>query len=374
MRIVLASGTPYLPQVRGGVEVNTHEIATELLARGHEVSVLTRLSYRDAFGLRARIAQGLSAAGCRDDSLGYAVYRARNPSALVPDMLRPDVVVIQNGNPWPVTTAFAERGVPSLVYLHGLGFDSWPRQSAATGGDRIPASGYLSISDFVKRRFAAKHGIPTRVIPPIHQRERYVAERREPAYATLINPVAVKGVDLAIEVAARCPEIPFCFVKGWPLGLRGRRRLKARLAQLSNVTFRENVAMPTVYGWTRILLVPSQWEAETWGRVATEAQYNGIPVLATDRGGLPESVGPGGSIFPVNASPDLWAAELRRLWSDPEAYREKSEAATAYSTRRAIDVEAQIESLEEILSQTAKIPQRGLYQPDRVFEGGLLTV
>ncbi len=50
----------------------------------------------------------------------------------------------------------------------------------------------------------------------------------------------------------------------------------------------------SVYAATRVLLVPSQWKAETWGRVASEAQFSGIPVLASDVGGSPEAVAPGG--------------------------------------------------------------------------------
>jgi len=373
MKIVLASGTPYLPQVRGGVEVNTHEIATELIARGHSVRVLTRLSYRDAFGLRARLVQGFSSRGVRDDDLGYEVLRARQPSALVPRMERPDVVVIQNGDPWPVTTAFAKRGVPSLVYLHGLGFDAWPRQAEAAGSERIPACGFLSISEFVKRRFEARHGIFTRVIVPIHRRERYVGGTRDPRFVTLVNPVAVKGVDLALEIARRCPDIPFCFVKGWPLGLAEARRLRARVAQLANVTLRENSDMAEVYGFTRLLLVPSQWEAETWGRVATEAQYNGIPVVASDRGGLPEAVGPGGTILPFDACADVWAWEVSRLWHDRTTYGVKAETALAYAQRPAIDVDSQICTLEEILARTAGITQPFVDGSSRAFVGGLLT-
>jgi hypothetical protein len=48
--VMLVTGTPYLPQVVGGVEVNTHEIATELNRRGCKTAVLAKLSLRDAFG------------------------------------------------------------------------------------------------------------------------------------------------------------------------------------------------------------------------------------------------------------------------------------------------------------------------------------
>jgi hypothetical protein len=184
-----------LPQVRGGVEVNTHELATELIARGHNVAVLTRLSYRDGFGIRMQLSQGIFGRGCHDDALGYDVFRARRPYALVTSMEKPDVVVIQNGSPGPIATAFARLGIPVLAYLHGLGFETWPRQSEATGKAALPISRYLSISDFTARRFEERHGIQTRVIPPIHRPERY-RTARAPRYVTLINPVAVQGVDL----------------------------------------------------------------------------------------------------------------------------------------------------------------------------------
>ncbi|BAT61495.1 spore coat protein SA [Variibacter gotjawalensis] len=345
MRIVLLSGTPYLPQVRGGVEVNTHELAVELMQRGHAVTVLTRLSYRDGFGLKTQIKRWLGE-DISDRSLGYEVIRVRDLAAVITDLPKPDVVVIHNGDPTRVAAAFAQRDVPVLVYMHGLGFDSWPCQSGPVGV--LPVSGFLSISEFVADRFRAKHGIVTRAIPPVHRAERYRTERNG-RYVTLINPVPVKGVDLALNVAERLPDIAFCFVKGWPLGLREGRLLKARIAKLPNVTFRENSDMKDVYRDTQILLVPSQWEAETWGRVVTEAHFSGIPVVASDRGGLRESVGPGGVVLPANDHPDRWASAIRSIWDDPERYRQLSTAALKYSRRPGISIEHQVTTFEEIL-------------------------
>ena len=71
--------------------------------------------------------------------------------------------------------------------------------------------------------------------------------------------------------------------------------------------------MADEYAQARLLLVPSVWE-EAWGRVVTEAQLNGIPVLATAIGGLPESVGPGGILIPPGSGIEVWNAHLRKLW------------------------------------------------------------
>jgi glycosyltransferase involved in cell wall biosynthesis len=68
----------------------------------------------------------------------------------------------------------------------------------------------------------------------------------------------------------------------------------------------------------------------------TEAQVSGIPLLASDRGGLPESVGPGGILLPVDAPLDDWLVAFDRLWSDREAHRTYSELALAHARRPTI--------------------------------------
>jgi glycosyltransferase involved in cell wall biosynthesis len=91
-----------------------------------------------------------------------------------------------------------------------------------------------------------------------------------------------------------------------------------------------------IYAATRVLLVPSKWSEETWGRVASEAQFSGIPILATDVGGLPEAIGPGGLILPHNAPPETWAIALRQLWNDSDQYGRLSKLALSHSQRDAI--------------------------------------
>jgi glycosyltransferase involved in cell wall biosynthesis len=90
--------------------------------------------------------------------------------------------------------------------------------------------------------------------------------------------------------------------------------------------------MTKIYGECKILLVPSVWE-EAYGRVVTEAQISGIPVVASDRGGLPEAVGPGGILIGLDRPIDDWGAVVRKLWSDKECYAQLSVAAMAHAER-----------------------------------------
>jgi glycosyltransferase involved in cell wall biosynthesis len=108
--------------------------------------------------------------------------------------------------------------------------------------------------------------------------------------------------------------------------------------------------MASIYAETRVLLVPSLWE-ETWGRVATEAQFSGIPVLASDAGGLPEAVGQGGILLRRDTPPEIWADRLRALWGDTAIYREKREAALVHAARPELDIGCQ---MDELLSITER--------------------
>ena len=47
---------------------------------------------------------------------------------------------------------------------------------------------------------------------------------------------------------------------------------------------------------------------------------SGIPVLATDIGGLPEAVGDGGILLGEDATAEAWVEALSRLWDDEATY------------------------------------------------------
>ena len=89
---------------------------------------------------------------------------------------------------------------------------------------------------------------------------------------------------------------------------------------------------------TRLLLMPSLMENA--GLVAMEAMLNGIPVLASNRGGLPETIGDAGFLFdipscytpetrevPTAEEVEPWVETIIRLWDDAAEYERWSRAA-----------------------------------------------
>lgn len=348
MKILFATGHGYLPQRVGGSESSSHELILALGEAGHDCSVLAQLQGNGWLALRNRVVMKLARQPLLSDRApGYPVFRAWAPHLQVERLLRrlrPDVVLVQSGEAFRMAKAFVQAGVPTMVYLRDVEFHELGGRPA-----ELPELGYLANSRFVAERFAAAFGPEPKIIRPLFRSERYACQRN-PKQVTFVNPHPVKGVDLAFEVAGLCPDIPFCFVEGWPMNAQEQRDLESRVAQHPNVRLQPRTHdMRSVYGVTKLLLAPSQWE-EAWGRVVTEAHFSGIPVIASDRGGLPEAVGPGGRVLAHDAPAEAWAAAVREYWENAAIYRAASDSALVYARRSEIDPRQQIAGVIAALS------------------------
>jgi glycosyltransferase involved in cell wall biosynthesis len=164
-----------------------------------------------------------------------------------------------------------------------------------------------------------------------------------------MNPVAQKGLDLTLRIASECPDIPFLFVESWLLSSDALADLKTRIAPFRNITFLHRTDdVRAIYARARFILAPSQWR-EAWGRVASEAQCSGLPVIGSDRGGLPEAIGPGGLVIPADAELAGWVAAVRRLWFDARHYDEMSERALMHAERPEMNPEARFETFLDVI-------------------------
>jgi glycosyltransferase involved in cell wall biosynthesis len=166
---------------------------------------------------------------------------------------------------------------------------------------------------------------------------------------TLVNPQTSKGLcvfaRIAEVLARRRPEIPLLVVEGrshesW------RKQTGIDLEHLSNVQVMPMTGDPReFYAVTKIVLMPSLWN-ESFGLVAAEAMLNGIPVLASNRGALPETISDAGFLFdvpvrcvpeslevPTAAEVEPWIETILRLWDDPAHYDQWSQKSLDHAQR-----------------------------------------
>ncbi len=153
----------------------------------------------------------------------------------------------------------------------------------------------MTCSAYLAKSFAAAWDRPTTVLYGQIERRAYLvppdlAPLPGDRHVGMVNPVAVKGVNLFLSAAKLFPDLRFSALLNWIGTPEQRNGLDRLRAELPNLRFEENTPDPRgFYARTALLLVPSRWH-EGFGRVAVEALLNGIPVLASRIGGLPEAV------------------------------------------------------------------------------------
>jgi glycosyltransferase involved in cell wall biosynthesis len=399
MRLLFASTHGYLDP-SSGAALATRELLEGLATRGADCRVLSTgvLDYERETPLdevlaglelparrsRAVLGQGgaaevidLTVEGVRVTLLPTASSRAeRSPGRRESDLFldladqvlerfRPDVLLTYGGHPagLELMRRARARGIAVVFHLHNFGYDD--RRAFAD------ASAVIFPSEYSRRHHARLLGLDGPVIPDPIPLDRVVAEDPEPRYVTFINPQPSKGATvfarIAIELNRRRPEIPFLVVEG-----RGTsdalRRLPVDLSGLTNLHRMANTPDPRdFYRVSRAVLVPSLWR-ESLGRVPMEALANGIPVLASDRGALPETLGDAGFVFTIPerygphtleipAARDVapWVAVIEKLWGEPAF--EASHKALARAEARRWDPGIVIGRFEELFHSLCAGPK-----------------
>lgn len=138
-------------------------------------------------------------------------------------------------------------------------------------------------------------------------------------HVLFFNPIRVKGVDLAVDIARELPDTPFVFVEGWwPPENTSSWPL--------NVRYHPRTSQPGhLYARAHAVLVPSTVE-DASPRVLLEATVHGCPALGSRRGGIPEYL----SDWQLPSStPANWAEKLATLIARPDVRQHLVEAQTA---------------------------------------------
>lgn len=185
----------------------------------------------------------------------------------------------------------------------------------------------------------------------------------------MLNPSGIKGLPIFLELAQAFPTAKFAAVPGWGTTPSDLESLTA-LANVELLPPAED--MDEILSRTRILVVPSLC-AETYGRAGLEAMLRGIPVLASNVGGLAETKLGVDYLLPVapitsyrgttdalrNPEPVIppqpvgpWQAALRELLEDSDRYDQISKASRDAALAYLADL--RFEDFEARLAQVAQ--------------------
>ena len=337
----------------GGEERTVDDITALLKARGHEVRRLERSSI-DAG--RVRAARGLLGGGVDPEEVTQAVAE-----------LGAEVVHAHNVHPlfgWRALAAARQAGARTVLHVHNFrlfcaiavayrdgapcyrcrGRDTLPGLRHRCRGSYTEAAVYAAglhrqqplLFEHADRFVVVSEahgarlrelGLPaekTELLPNFVPADRFAGGSRAGAgeYALVAGRlVEEKGFDTAVRAAVGA---------GVSLVVAGEGPDQERLRELAaggDVRF-TGLLTPGRLAEVRrdagLVLAPSRCE-EACPYSVLDALAAGVPVLASDRGGLPELVSPD-SVLPAE-DPGAWTDALARLWRDPEARTRLGEGA-----------------------------------------------
>lgn len=321
MKVLVVKPSYFFPS--NGGEISLLENMGELQNRGHQVRALSLVNSFDQSLLEGR---GFLESDTKDSGT-YTLFnqsfelrvdskfRQHDPQALsdFQEELAGLLVEWEPDEVWThytdfLCTAAAIRLNHAPVIVRQTDFE-FPRLSALQTFPEIYEAyrriTHLQVASAFMQRAVQKEFPQAQVRLLLNSMNRLKQEplTREKKYWVMVNPVKVKGFDFFCELATQRPLDSFMVVGNWghqaPPPMPPGMKFLERQEDLKKI-WRE----------ARALLMPSVWQ-EAFGRLPLEAMSVGVPVLASDRGSLPETVGVPECVLPLEKT--VWMRAMDEL-------------------------------------------------------------
>ncbi|OMD87465.1 MULTISPECIES: glycosyltransferase [Paenibacillus] len=368
MNLLFLSEGAYFAYYQGAVKAN-RAVFESLAARGHQCRVVHLVDQEDSLlqveeqlqehGVNDIIRSAHSLQGtvngveCHFTTSVMLLYRTAG------DLMKkgkPDVVLVNMAYHTMVAAGIklvAGSASKLVVICHDVitlpfGPHSWI-ENPLLRQELAQVSGFIGDSDFVAHNITEwgsyTNAVSLRfpiygdgIFPTFHNFNR--------GYIAICNPTEIKGLSIFLKLAQAFPDYPFAAIITWG---DLKQEEQSALRALPNVTLLEpEREMNLIFEQVRVWLHPSIC-AEAFGQTVIEAMLRGIPVIASDQGGLMQSkckvdynlpVTPitetykdeaTGYTMPVIPEQDtaIWVETLQRLLTDRTLYESISAASKA---------------------------------------------
>lgn len=305
MKVLLTMNLPFTRRY-GGANKSNRILAQELAIIGHEIIAVTpALAVPSDFTLEELLedlrSEGLEVVDNPREYVynidGVKVIAVKEPEDLSNTLkekvyeFQPDWIFVSSEDPsQTLLQSVLEISPNNVIYLcHTHYMLPAGRLSLYPGEERAKllskVSAIVTISDYMKDYVKQYWNVDVFCNHIPHYKGIQRVNSMGNRYVLMINPCAVKGIEILLGLSAICPDVNFAVVPGWgttPTDVKKMQKCK-------NITFLNSTNdLNELYSQASVLLMPSIWE-EGFGISALDALSRGVPVISSRLGGLIEA-------------------------------------------------------------------------------------
>lgn len=338
MKIVIC--TPYFYPKIGGTEQYVLTIAGGLVAKGCEVVVITSGSSQ------SKVVQK-HLKGIKIYYLPYQFTLSNTPisfrwSKQIKEIIeeeKPNVVNAHSPVPFMADVALRVTGQTPVLFTYHAGsmhknkllpdliidtYEKFILPKSLARATEVATSYPTFIEKITHGTKKVNHvtpGIDTSLFKP----KKSIHKQYDVLYVGRIErSSAWKGIGTLLKALANLademPSIKACFV-GDGDAVDDFKEISNALKIRNNVSFigrKDSDELPDIYNSSKLLVLPSESESESFGIVLIEAMACGIPVIGSRIGGIPNVISNGENGFLVNPKDASHLAQvIKQLVSDP---------------------------------------------------------
>lgn len=287
----------YVPYHNSGGETYLHQVAKDLVWKGHNVRVYF-MDTKRYMVLPYSIHEGVDIFMRKHDDIHISWCH----------------VIISHLGYAPTAYEWAlQYKKPFIFIAHNDSFADYERIYLS----KYPV-GIIYNSKWVKKSVESnmESSKPSSVVftPPVNPMYAFRVKRTKPRFVSMINMNENKGGLVFTDIVKAMPDIAFMGVTG--------SYYEQFYPEADNFYLHENTPdLTDVYMDTKILLMPSEYES--WGMVAREAMHFGIPVICTRTPGLEENCGEAAMYIEDRNNTEAWVKAIRKMM-EPKTYKKYS--------------------------------------------------
>ena len=358
--------TPFFSPNIGGVETHLDDLCEYLRKRGHRIHVITYQPLTTKFKA-PKFERGQNLEIRRIGWFGYNLFHKLEPYPLLEFIYLTPMLLgyslfffFRYGNEVDVIHAhglnaafvakvlarlFRKRAVVSVHAIYDL-----PKRSMLARLMRVTLSSFDVVLTLAVRSKMELIGIgldsgrirvftywvDQNVFRPMNKAECKMGLELGDEFVVLFvgRLLEIKGVKVLIEVARRLTDVKdvlFMFVGDGPLAdeVRAASDDSGNIIYVGNV---ENRQLSVYYNVADVVVVPSLYE-EGFGRVILEALSCGTPVIASNRGGIPEALDDSVGIL-IEPEVEEIVANNKRLYEHSEKLANLRRNCRVYAEKR----------------------------------------